>query len=173
MVTFISLLVAAALIAVDQITKWWAATTLSDGTVIPIIRDVFVLQYTENRGVGFSLLQNQRWLFIPITLLITTVIIIMLFRSPLRRVPIFSCISTLLLAGAIGNLIDRIFLGYVIDFLYFELIDFPIFNFADCCVVVGAILLFPSVMFGAINIEDMPMRTLLFGIPKKENRHAE
>ena len=173
MITFISIISAILLIIIDQISKWWAATNLSNGTVIPVIRDYFVLQYTENRGVGFSLLQNQRWLFIPITLLITSVIIIMLFRSPLRRVPVFSCICTLLLAGAIGNLIDRIFLGYVIDFLYFKLIDFPIFNFADCCVVVGAFLLFPCVMFGGINIEDMPLRTLLFGIRKKENQNAE
>ena len=174
MITVVSLLATALLIFIDQITKSWASATLSDGTVIPIIRDIFVLQYTENRGVGFSLLQNQRWLFIPISLLIALALVVVLFRSPLRRRPMFSTVCVLLLSGAVGNLIDRIYLGYVIDFLYFELIDFPIFNFADCCVVVGAILMCVYILFGAKDLENLPLRTVLFGIsaPQKEDDHG-
>ena len=170
----ISLLATVALIAIDQLTKWWASTTLADGTVIPVIRDVFVFQYTENRGVGFSLLQNQRWLFIPISILIALAIVVVLLRSPLRKRPLFCGICVLILSGAIGNLIDRIFLGYVIDFLYFKLIDFPIFNFADCCVVVGAILLCAYILFGIKEMENLPLRTILFGIPvaNKEDNHG-
>lgn len=170
----ISLVCSVVLIAVDQITKWWASTNLADGTVIPVIKDVFVFQYTENRGVGFSLLQNQRWLFIPISIVIMLAIAIMLLRSPLRRRPLFCTICVLLLSGAVGNLIDRICLGYVIDFLYFKLIDFPIFNFADCCVVVGAILLCAYILFGMKGAEDQHLRTLLFGIPvrHKEDDHG-
>lgn len=172
--TIVYLLASLALVIIDQATKCWASNTLSDGTVIPVIRDVFVLQYTENRGVGFSLLQDQRWLFIPVSILIAVALIVMLFRSPLRKRLPFCIVCVLLLSGAVGNLIDRICLGYVIDFLYFKLIDFPIFNFADCCVVVGAILLFIYVLFGAKDMEDQPLRTLLLGIPapQKEDDHA-
>ncbi len=169
-----SLLAVAVLVGIDQITKWWASATLADGTVIPVLKDVFVFQYTENRGVGFSLLQNQRWLFIPVSILIALLIVVMLLRSPLRKRLLFCTVCVLLLSGAVGNLIDRVCLGYVIDFLYFKLIDFPIFNFADCCVVVGAILLCAYMLFGVKEIENLPLRTVLFGIsvPNKEDNHG-
>ena len=166
LLVFISLLV-----GIDQATKLWAAANLKDNSAIDVISGVFELQYTENRGVAFSMLQGQRWLFIPLTILVALVILVMMLRSPLRRYKLFSFTCVLILAGAIGNLIDRIVYGFVIDFLYFSLIDFPIFNFADCCVVVGAILLFIFILFGMKGEEDTPLRTLLFGIPvkKKEN----
>lgn len=160
-----------ALIAVDQITKIWAVTQLHEaGRVIPIINGVFELRYTENRGVAFGMLQGQLWLFVPLTLLVVVLFGVMLMRSPLRRYKLFTIPAVMIIAGAIGNLIDRILYGYVIDFLYFRLIDFPIFNFADCCVVVGAILLFIFFLF-VWKDDKMPLRTMLFGIevPEKEN----
>ncbi len=160
-----------ALIAVDQITKIWAVTQLHEAErVIPIINGVFELRYTENRGVAFGMLQGQLWLFVPLTLLVVMLFGVMLMRSPLRRYKLFTIPAVMIIAGAIGNLIDRILYGYVIDFLYFRLIDFPIFNFADCCVVVGAILLFIFFLF-VWKDDKMPLRTMLFGIevPEKEN----
>ena len=74
----------------------------------------------------------------------------------------------LILSGAIGNLIDRIAYGYVVDFLYFKLINFPIFNVADCYVVIGACLMFLFVLFVYKEPEDLPIRTILLGIPKKK-----
>lgn len=168
MATIIYLIIAISMIVIDQVSKNWAATVLLEGGPIELIRGVFALQYTENRGVAFSMLQDQRWVFIPISVIMTVVLIVMLFRSPMRQSKLF-CISTsLVIAGAIGNLIDRVLLGYVIDFLYFSLIDFPIFNIADCCVVIGAILLFAYVLFGMKELEDMPLKSLLFGIEKKQ-----
>ena len=149
-----------ALIAVDQLTKIWAVTQLYEAErVIPVIEGVFELHYTENRGVAFGMLQGQLWLFGA-----------MLVRSPLRRYKLFTIPAVMIIAGAIGNLIDRILYGYVIDFLYFKLIDFPIFNFADCCVVVGAILLLVFFLF-VWKDDEMPLCTMLFGIsaPEKEN----
>ena len=135
-----------ALIAVDQLTTIWAVTQLHEAERIsPVIEGVFELHYTENRGVAFGMLQGQLWLFVPMTLLIVALFCIMLLRSPLRHYKLFTIPAVMIMAGAIGNLIDRILYGYVIDFLYFRLIDFPIFNFADCCVVVGA---FPLRMEG-------------------------
>lgn len=160
-----------ALIAVDQLTKIWAVTQLHEAQrVLPVIEGVFEFHYTENRGVAFGMLQGQLWLFVPMTLLVVALFAVMLLRSPLRHCKLFSIPAVMIVAGAIGNLIDRILYGYVIDFLYFKLIDFPIFNFADCCVVIGAILLLIFFIF-VWKDDEMPLRTMLFAIeaPKKEN----
>lgn len=160
-----------ALIAVDQLTKIWAVSQLHEAQrVIPVIEGIFELHYTENRGVAFGMLQGQLWLFVPMTLLIVALFGVMLLRSPLRRYKLFYIPAVMIMAGAIGNLIDRILYGYVIDFLYFKLIDFPIFNFADCCVVIGAFLLLVFFIF-VWKDDEMPLRTMLFGVeaPKKEN----
>ena len=161
-------IIAVALITFDQISKNWAIHALAMQEPIVVFPEVFEFRYTENRGVAFSMLQDQRWVFIPVSLLMTAVLVAMLIRSPMRRNKLFSLATTMVIAGAIGNLIDRIFLGYVVDFLYFRLIDFPIFNVADCFVVVGAGLLFVYCLFGMKDLEDLPMRTLLFGIEKKK-----
>ena len=168
MLTVIMLIATIVLIVADQLTKIWAVSQLHNAErVIPVIDEIFELRYAENPGVAFSMLEGQRWVFIPITLLVGSVIIIMMFRSPLRCYPLFNITCVLVLSGAVGNLIDRIVYGYVIDFLYFRLIDFPIFNFADCCVVVGAILMFIFFIF-VLKDDDTPMRTLFFGIVKKD-----
>lgn len=172
MVTVLSLVSILFLIGVDQITKIWAATALAQANrVISVIDGVFELRYAENPGVAFSMLEGQRWIFIPITILIGSVFFIILFRSPLRKYKLFVITCVLILAGAAGNLIDRVAYGYVIDFLYFRLIDFPIFNFADCCVVIGAGLLFVFVLFVMEEDDDTPLRTLLFGIEKKSKEN--
>ena len=161
-------LLALGLVILDQISKNWASATLFQKEFIEVIPGVFEFRYTQNRGVAFSMLQDQRWVFIPVSVLMTAVLILMLIRSPMRRSKLFCISTTLVIAGAIGNLIDRIVLGYVIDFLYFSLIDFPIFNFADCCVVIGAVLLCAYLIFGAKDLENLPLRTLFFGINKKQ-----
>ena len=172
--TILSLSIIVSLIVLDQISKNWAATTLAVDGPITLIPNVFEFHYTENRGVAFSMLQDQRWIFIPVSLLMTVVLILMLRRSPMRKSKLFSASVLLIIAGAIGNLIDRILLGYVIDFLYFSLIDFPIFNVADCFVVIGAGLLFIFVMVGMKEYEELPLRTLLFNVhkPTKESHHG-
>ena len=159
------------LILLDQASKYWASITLLQNGPISLIPNVFEFSYTENRGVAFSMLQDQRWIFIPVSLLMTVALILMLLRSPMRKNKLFCSSVILIIAGAIGNLIDRILLGYVIDFLYFSLIDFPVFNVADCFVVIGAGLLFIFTMFGMKEYEELPLRTLLFDIhkPHKES----
>lgn len=168
MLTVIMLIATAILIVADQLTKIWAVLQLHNADrVISVIDGVFEFHYAENPGVAFSMLEGQRWIFIPVTLIIGGAILGMMLRSPLRRYPLFNITCVLIFSGAIGNLIDRIAYGYVIDFLYFRLIDFPIFNFADCCVVVGAILLFIFFLFVMKEDDDTPLRTLFFGIEKK------
>ena len=148
MLSFLLICATAILVVVDQITKIWAIHGLHHADrVIPIIEGVFELHYTENPGVAFSMLEGQRWIFIPVTIVACVAILIMMLRSPLRVHRLFNIICVLILAGAIGNLIDRIVYGFVVDFLYFKLIDFPVFNVADCYVTVSAFILLFTLMF--------------------------
>ncbi len=163
MLTVWMFLLSAALIIIDQVTKALAVAFLKEQPALPLWEGVFELQYCENPGIAFSLLENQRWLFIPLTCIVMILLIIMLLRSDLRHSKMFSFSGALILAGGIGNLIDRIAYKYVVDFLYFKLIDFPIFNFADCCVVIGAILLFAYLLFGCKDSDFSNLKGLIFG----------
>ena len=158
----------ALLVVVDQLTKWLAVLHLKEQEPFALWPNVFEFRYCENTGVAFSLLEDKRWLFIPLSLLVSIAFVVILLRSPLCRYKTFEICSALILAGGIGNLIDRTVHGFVIDFLYFKLINFPIFNFADCCVVIGACLLFFFLLFIYKDSEDIPLRTLLFNIPEKK-----
>ena len=173
MLTWIMIAATAMLIGIDQITKIWALSDLSSGRVISVIEGVFQFEFAKNTGVAFSMLEGKRWIFIPITLVISAVLVSMMLRSPLRRYRLFNITCVLILSGAIGNLIDRMVYGYVVDFLHATFIDFPIFNFADCCVVVGAILLFVFALFVMKEDDDTPLRTLFFGIEKKSKEKKD
>ena len=174
MLTILLFSTAILLIVADQLTKFWALEQLHHADrIIPVIDGVFEFRYLENRGIAFGMMKGQIWLFIPLTLLISALIIVMLLRSPMRKHKMFSFSAVMVMAGAIGNLIDRIAYGYVIDFLYFRLIDFPIFNFADCCVVIGACLLFLYFLFGTKEYDELPLRTLFFGIPMKKKENTD
>lgn len=130
------------LVAFDQLTKYWAILYLKGKSSIPIISNVFSLHYLENRGAAFGVFQNQKYMFIIITSIAIVLFLLLYWNfprekkfAPLRILGIF------IIAGAFGNLIDRIRLDYVIDFFYFELIDFPIFNMADIYVTVSVFCL--------------------------------
>ena len=140
-------------IFLDQISKVWAYSTLRLIDSIPIINGVFRLTYCENRGAAFGVLQNQLWLFAIITVVVIgAVILFMIKKKPKNKLLFLSL--TLLTGGALGNFIDRIFRRFVIDFLDFCLINFPIFNVADCFVVVGAILLAIYILFFSPDFPD-------------------
>lgn len=142
---FISIIL---LIGLDQVTKFLAVKFLYDGTVIDIIPNVFCLKYLENRGAAFGMLQDQLIFFVIITTVLLVVMPYIYSIIPLeaRYNPMRFC-AILLYSGAIGNMIDRIRLNYVIDFLYFELIDFPIFNVADIYVTVTCAIFFLLMIF--------------------------
>lgn len=135
-------------IALDQYTKLSAVRHLKDAEPFILIKNVFQLRYLENRGAAFGILQNRKIFFILSFLIIMTCVIYLYGRLPAakRFLPLRAC-GALIMAGASGNMIDRLRLGYVVDFFYFELIDFPIFNVADIFVVVGVILLAVLILF--------------------------
>ncbi|MGI6705355.1 MAG: signal peptidase II [Clostridia bacterium] len=135
-------------LVLDQTTKYLSKSHLMQlpSRTIPILRDVFHLSYVENYGAAFGILQNGKVFLIAISFMIIGWITYYLFRHPDESLLLKISLS-MVLGGAIGNLIDRIRFGYVIDFLDFRLINYPVFNIADCSVVVGTILLSYYLLF--------------------------
>ena len=129
------------LILLDQVTKLLALQNLKGQNPVTLIPDVFQLLYVENRGAAFGILQNRQWVFLIITVIVLAALVWALPKIPQERhfLPLTLCLC-FIGAGAVGNMIDRIFRGYVVDFFYFKLIDFPVFNVADICVTVGMAL---------------------------------
>ena len=134
-------LILVVLIALDQVVKYWALHVLAQIGSIPLINGVFHLTYVENRGAAFGILQDQRILFLCITPIILAAVVYVLkkgyIRTSLGKVSLY-----LISAGALGNLIDRVWHGFVVDLFDFCLIHFTVFNVADVYVVVGMILFF-------------------------------
>ncbi|MDD3052515.1 MAG: signal peptidase II [Candidatus Cloacimonetes bacterium] len=132
----------------DQYTKKMAQIHLKDQNPFIIVKNIFQLHYLENRGAAFGILQNQKIFFVISAILIILVIGFLYHKMPLsaKYIPLRIC-SILICSGAIGNMIDRVRLNYVVDFFYFELIDFPIFNVADIYVVAACILFAVLILF--------------------------
>ena len=144
----IALLGIAGAVITDQITKYLAVLYLKGKPAKVIIDGVFELQYLENRGAAFGMMQNMQYAFVAGAVAICIIIFYLYTRMPSTRryFPLRVC-AVLLCAGAIGNMIDRIRLNYVVDFFYFSLIDFPIFNVADCYVVIACIAFALLILF--------------------------
>lgn len=135
-------------VLIDQYTKYLAVTHLKDDPAFVLIDNVFELNYLENRGAAFGLLQNRQIFFVCVAILIFAFILYCYVRIPKtgRYLPLRLC-GIFIVAGAAGNLIDRIRLGYVVDFFYFRLIDFPVFNVADIYVTVSFAVLLILIFF--------------------------
>lgn len=133
--------------ALDQITKYFAAMNLKEGPFV-LWDGVFELHYLENRGAAFGILQGQKWLIVVMGIIILAVICYFYLKMPYekRYLPL-RIISVFIIAGAFGNMIDRILYNYVIDFFYFKLINFPVFNVADIYVTLSAVFLFILFLF--------------------------
>lgn len=132
----------------DQYTKYLAVLHLKNTPAFPIIDGVFEFHYLENYGAAFGMLQNQKVFFIFIAVVILTAICYVIFRMPdKRRYRSMNLFLVLIASGAVGNMIDRFRYDYVVDFMYFKWINFPIFNVADIYVTCAAILLAVFLMF--------------------------
>ncbi len=136
------------LVFFDQMTKDYARTTLINKPYV-LISNILEFTYHENRGAAFGIMQNQHIIFYIITILILIFILYTLRKIKLNKknIPIYICII-LIFSGAIGNFIDRISNKYVVDFIYFKLIDFPVFNLADVYITIACFLfLFLTIFF--------------------------
>lgn len=136
------------LIIVDQATKYAAINLLKNQQAYSLISGVLELNYLENYGAAFGMLQNQKIFFIFIALIFLAVIIFIIIKAPDdKKYTKLHILLVMIGAGAVGNLIDRIRFNYVVDFIYFKLINFPIFNFADICVTVATFILIVLILF--------------------------
>ncbi len=132
------------LVIADQYTKMLAVSHLKNQSAHVLIDGVFELLYSENRGAAFGMLQGRQGFFLLIAIVVLAVAAYMMWRMPSWKNARYHWLKIciiLITAGAIGNMIDRMSLGYVVDFLYFSLIDFPIFNVADIYVTCATAVL--------------------------------
>ena len=136
----------AVLVAViDQVLKYLVVNFLVKTNPTEIIPNLFTLTYVENKGAAFGMLSDARWIFITFTIIITAFLIYILFKKRINN-KLFLTSVVLIIGGGIGNLIDRIFLGYVVDYLSISFFP-PVCNFADYCITIGAVLLVIYILF--------------------------
>lgn len=153
------------LIALDQTTKYFAVEKLMNQKPFVLWDGVFELHYLENRGAAFGLLQGQKIFFVLISFIILAVIVYVLVKAPYqKRFNKLHITLVFIASGAIGNLIDRLRYDYVVDFLYFSLINFPIFNVADIYVTLASVSLVILLLFvyKESDLEFLTFRTKKF-----------
>lgn len=169
----VMILLIIAFIYLDQLSKYLAVIYLKGGESFPIIKNVLHLTYVENEGAAFGMLKDHRWIF----MIISSVAIIGLFvylvknhkASRLQNVAL-----TMIIAGGIGNMIDRVVLGYVVDFIDFTLINFAIFNVADSfvCVGVGLLIIYLLMTLKREHDAEKASKSAATGAPVNDNPAA-
>lgn len=155
------IVITAVLTQIDQITKYIAEQRLYNKPNFVIIKDVLHLTYLRNNGSAFGMFSGKINAFLVLTVIMICLITYVVLKTPLIRkyIPVYiTCI--LLAAGAIGNFIDRVRLGYVRDFIYFKIINFPVFNIADCYVTVSVIIFIILILFVYKNEDDFAFLSL-------------
>ncbi|MBQ9625325.1 MAG: signal peptidase II, partial [Clostridia bacterium] len=130
------LLLCAVLIGIDQLIKYFTVAKLANTGTFPIINGVLHLTYVENRGMAFGMFQNGTAVLIAVTAVELAVIIYYFVKHTNRNMWVLRLSLMMITAGAIGNLLDRVFRGFVVDMFDFRLINFYVFNFADACICV-------------------------------------
>ena len=143
-VSFLSLLAAVLLVAVDQLIKWWATEVLQPMGAMTLLPGVVELRYYLNDGMAFSMLSGRQGLLIAVTSIVLIGVLFMLVRRKMH--PMERVAWTLILGGGVGNLIDRVLNGVVVDYVNVLFVDFAVFNFADMCITGGVILLMACVL---------------------------
>lgn len=138
----------ALLLGLDQLTKHLAVIYLKPIGTFHIIEGVLSLQYWENSGMAFGLFQGGRWFFVVFTIAVLAFIIYYYITLPnTRHRPAARFFLLMLIGGALGNFVDRLLQGHVVDFIFFSLINFPIFNLADVFLVVAVFAIAAITLF--------------------------
>lgn len=136
------------LILIDQLSKLFIATNFFLGEEREVIKNIFSIEYIRNTGAAWGMFPNGTIFFIIFSLIVCIGLLVLFNKTPKeKKYNYLSMVIIILVSGAIGNLIDRCFRKYVVDFFYFKLIDFPVFNVADIYVTVAAIMLILLIMF--------------------------
>jgi len=136
-----------AIAAVDQLTKWLTVTNIALYERVPFLPGLIRLTYTQNTGAAFSAMEGMRWLFVVIFAVMTVALVWEYFKKPMAFKPFDRWCLAAVYGGGLGNIIDRIRLGYVVDMIETEFMVFPIFNVADCFITCGCIALMVHLVF--------------------------
>jgi len=126
------------ILAIDLFTKYLVQKNMQPYQTIPVIDNIFHITYVQNTGAAFSILKGKTLFFTVVSFAVILVIAFVLIKYPIKH-KVFGIIMAMILGGALGNLVDRLRLGYVVDFLDFRV--WPVFNIADCAIVLGVIIL--------------------------------
>ena len=148
-------LLSAALVAIDQIVKLQVMEHIAIGEHVPFLPYILDLTYVRNTGAAFSIFSDHTWILAAVSFIMSLLLAWCLWKGvPFRRPPGRLTVA-LLLAGAVGNLIDRVFRGYVVDMFHVLFMNFAVFNVADICIVVGGFSAFAYYLFFASKLEDL------------------
>ncbi len=131
----------AAIVALDQVTKYLTVANIALGEAIPFLPGLLQLTYVQNTGAAFSSFEGQQWLFALIFALFTGLVLYEYFRGSMGFTELeWWCIAAIY-GGGLGNMIDRVRMGYVVDMIETTFMEFPVFNVADCFITCGCVLL--------------------------------
>ena len=143
---FLSLF-ALGIVGLDQLVKYLVVANIPLFNSVPLVPGIMKLTYVQNTGAAFSMLQGMQWLFVVIFLALTALLIFEYFKKPMPFTKFERWCIAAVYGGGLGNMIDRVFLGYVVDMFHTEFINFPVFNVADIFITCGCILLMIHVVF--------------------------
>lgn len=164
----VSLVVVSVLVSIDQWSKAWTVSNLKNNIDITLLEGIFKLTYVENRGAAFGLLQNKLWIFATFTIIVLVGMIYIYAVLPkIKKYTPLRVVMVILFSGALGNFIDRIRMGYVVDMFHFYVFEFPVFNVADMYVVVSCVILMLLMLF-YYKEEDLD----LIKVVRKKNEHS-
>ncbi len=152
-------IISALIVLLDQASKYFMSIQLSPGEMSELIPGFIRLAYVENTGAAFSFLRDMRWVLVGVSLVVIVLLIIVMVRYGKKISPVGRIALASVLGGAFGNLIDRAFFGYVVDFFEFEFVHFAVFNVADIFITVGGIVFCIYYLFGRDDI----LREFSFG----------
>lgn len=140
------LVVSVILIIIDQLTKYLTVQNIALYEVVEVIPNIVSLTYIQNTGAAFSILEGQMWFFYIVTIIVVAGLIYYMYTEA-KEDKVLGYLLSIILAGAIGNFIDRLFLQYVVDMIKLEFINFAIFNVADSYLTIGIVVLFIYILY--------------------------
>lgn len=141
------------IVIADQLSKYFIVQNMELYSSKPFIPGVLSLYHTQNTGAAFSMFSDNRWVFMVVSAISMIIIVYLLYKEYHRHI-LLNVALAMVLGGGIGNMIDRIFLGYVVDFFHVDFFEFAIFNVADSFITVGAVLLAVYVIFFDSKVEQ-------------------
>ncbi|MGN1458004.1 MAG: signal peptidase II [Acutalibacteraceae bacterium] len=160
------IILSAVIVIIDQIIKYFVLEFLAPVGSVTVIDNLFSLVYVENRGAAFGIFQNQVWIFALITVLMIAVFVYILVSGKIKG-KLFTTSAILIIGGGIGNLIDRIFRGFVVDYLSVSFFP-PVCNFADYCITIGAVLFIISMFITSDKKSEKTLKTESVNMDKND-----